>query len=190
MALNATFVGSYADARSIPSDNRPQIAFAGRSNVGKSTLLNKIVGQKRLAKTSKTPGRTRQLNFFLIDDKYYFVDLPGYGYAKASAKDIEAWNRLTDNYLEQAAYLKGLVFLVDCRREPNEDDMMMLDWLESKEIDFVIVMTKADKLSKSKLINQVKKISNAFGVEPIPFSAISGIGKRELLRWIEAMVGK
>ena len=188
MPLNAVFYRSYADARKIPSDNRSQIAFAGRSNVGKSSLLNRIVGQKRLAKTSKTPGRTRLLNFFLINDKYYFVDLPGYGYAKASESDKRQWGKLVNDYLEGSESLKGLCFLLDCRRDPNEDDLTMLEWLHSGKINFVIVLTKADKLSRSNLMKKSREIEKIFDVKPIPFSSVSGIGKKELMRWIDGVV--
>jgi len=138
-AINATFVGSYKDVRRIPTDNRPQIAFAGRSNVGKSTLLNKLVGRKKLAKTSKIPGRTQMINFFLINDKYYFVDLPGYGYAKASLKAKKEWGVLVDKDLETSPRLKGIVFLLDCRRDPNEDDLIMIEWIESRKIKYALV---------------------------------------------------
>ena len=188
MPLNAVFYRSYADARKIPSDRRPQIAFAGRSNVGKSSLLNKVVGQKRLAKTSKTPGRTRLLNFFLINDRYYFVDLPGYGYAKASESDKRQWGKLVNEYLEGSESLKGLCFLLDCRRDPNEDDLLMLEWLESGKINYVVILTKADKLSRSNLIKKSREIEKIFKVTPIPFSSLSGIGKKELMRWIEDVV--
>ena len=188
MIKEAEFVGSYTNAQRIPSDGRPQIAFAGRSNVGKSSLLNKLTNRKRLAKTSKTPGRTRQLNFFLINKSYYFVDLPGYGYAKAPTKEKEAWSRLIDEYLETSEYLRGLVFLIDCRRDPTEDDLMMLDWLKAKEIAYTIVLTKADKLSRNNLINRTIRLAKTFGIEPIPFSIISGVGKKELTSWIEKTV--
>lgn len=188
MPQNAIFVGSYDDVRKIPSDNRPQIAFGGRSNVGKSTLLNKLVGHKKLARTSKTPGRTRLVNFFLIDNKYYFVDLPGYGYAKAPVKAIEEWGRLVNSYLESSQTLKGLIFLHDCRRDPGEDDLMMIEWMESRGIRFAIVLTKADKLSKSRLNKKSREIEQAFKVQPISFSSLSGLGRKELLRWIEDVI--
>ncbi len=187
-AINATFVGSYNDVRRIPADNRPQIAFAGRSNVGKSTLLNKLVGRKKLAKTSKIPGRTQMINFFLINDRYYFVDLPGYGYAKASPGARKEWGLLVDKYFEKSPRLKGIVFLLDCRRDPNEDDLMMIDWIESRAIKYAFVLTKTDKLSKSRIIKKIDKIENAFRVKPILFSSLSGIGKIELSRWIEDIV--
>jgi GTP-binding protein len=188
MPLKAAFFRSYNDAREIPSDGRPQIAFAGRSNVGKSTLLNRLVGRKRLAKTSKTPGRTRLLNFFLIEDRYFFVDLPGYGYARASIQAKAEWGKLVNDYLENAKSLKGLCFLIDCRRDPDEDDLMMIDWMEAKGIGFVVVLTKADKLSRGKLSQKSREINRVFKTESIPFSSLSGIGKRELLGWIEKTV--
>jgi GTP-binding protein len=188
MPQNAIFVGSYSDVRQIPSDNHPQIAFAGKSNVGKSTLLNKLVNRKKLAKTSKTPGRTRLLNFFLIDDKYYFVDLPGYGYAKAPAKVIDEWNKLTNDYLESCDRLKALIFLLDCRRDPGEDDLMMLDWLESKKMHYTVVLTKTDKINRNNLNKKKRQIAGVFKIEPIPFSSLSGIGKKELLYWIEEAI--
>lgn len=190
MPQSAIFIGSYSDVRQIPSDNRTQVAFAGRSNVGKSTLLNKLINRKRLAKTSKTPGRTQLVNFFLIEDSYYFVDLPGYGYAKASLKAIKVWGKLANRFLEDSPNLKALVFLMDCRRDPSEDDMLMIEWLESRDIKFVIVLTKADKINRSNLTKKIRQISRTFKTEAIPFSSMSGIGRKELLRWIEAIVKK
>lgn len=188
MTINAVFFCSYKDVRKIPSDGRAQIAFAGRSNVGKSTLLNRLVGQKKLAKTSKTPGRTRLINFFLIKDSYYFVDLPGYGFAKASKKEKNEWGRMVEDYFQKRKNLKGLILLLDCRREPNDDDLMLLDWLQTEKIEFTIALTKADKLSKSKLINKVKAVERDFEIKPIPFSSLSGIGRKELWKWIDETV--
>jgi len=189
MPLNAVFYRSYADALKVPFDSRPQIAFAGRSNVGKSTLLNKLVGHKRLAKTSKTPGRTRLVNFFLINDKYYFVDLPGYGYARAAESERRKWGKLVNDYLEKTEMLRGLCFLLDCRREPNEDDLMMIEWMESRKINFVVVLTKADKLGRNNLMKKIKETEKIFKITPIPFSSLSGIGKKELMKWIVSAVG-
>ncbi|MCP4706195.1 MAG: YihA family ribosome biogenesis GTP-binding protein [candidate division Zixibacteria bacterium] len=188
MTVNAVFFCSYKDVGKIPSDDRAQIAFAGRSNVGKSTLLNRLVNQKKLAKTSKTPGRTRLLNFFLIQDTYYFVDLPGYGFAKASKKDKNEWGRMVESYFQERKNLKGLILLLDCRREPNNDDLMLLNWLQSEDIAFTIALTKADKLGKNKLYSKVREIKKDFGIEPIPFSSLSGIGRKELWKWINDTV--
>ena len=188
MPKSAEFIASYSKAKDIPRDNRPQIAFAGRSNVGKSSLLNKLVNQKKLAKTSKTPGRTRLLNFFLIDDSYYFVDLPGYGYAKASVKAIREWGEMVNNYLESAEQLKAILLLLDCRRDPNRDDLMLLDWVEANDLRYAVVLTKADKISKNNLISKQAQIKRAFKTDTIPFSVLSGIGIKELWQWITAAV--
>jgi GTP-binding protein len=185
MSLSADFYKSCNDVRSIPSDGRTQIAFAGRSNVGKSTLLNKLANKKKLAKTSKTPGRTRLINFFLINNAFYFVDLPGYGFAKASREERNKWGKLVEEYLNHSKSLKGLIMLLDCRRTPNEDDIMLIDWIKSRKVNFTLVLTKTDKLSNNKIKIHSDKISNMLGVEPIIFSALSGIGKKELWKWID-----
>jgi GTP-binding protein len=190
MPLNAIFFRSYANAREIPSDGRPQIAFAGRSNVGKSSLINKLVGRKKLAKTSKTPGRTRLLNFFLINDSFFFVDLPGYGYARASMKARKEWGKLVDNYLENSPSLKGFILLIDCRRDPDENDFIMLDWLQSRGINCVIVLTKSDKLSRSNIMKKADNLRLLLKRDPIPFSTITGLGKKELVLWIARAVGE
>jgi len=188
MPQKAVFVGSFNDVRQIPADNRIHIAFAGRSNVGKSTLLNRLVGQKKLARTSKTPGRTQSINFFLIDDRYYFVDLPGFGYAKVPEKARQKWGQLVDKYLNAVDNLLGLIYLFDCRREPDQLDLMMIDWLEEKKKKFAFVLTKTDKLSRNELAKKAREIENIFRITPIPFSNISGIGKNELLAWIDMAV--
>lgn len=188
MPKKAIFVGSFSDVRQIPRDNRPQIVFAGRSNVGKSTLLNRLVNRKNLAKTSKTPGRTQLVNFFLIDDSYYFVDLPGYGYARAPIRAIQEWGKLVNNFLENTSNLKGLIFLLDCRREPNEDDLLMLDWMENRDVDYIVVLTKADKISKNNLLRKSRQINDVFRVQPILFSSLTGVGRKELIGWIEGVI--
>ncbi|UCD16865.1 MAG: YihA family ribosome biogenesis GTP-binding protein, partial [Candidatus Zixiibacteriota bacterium] len=170
------------------SDIRPQIAFAGRSNVGKSTLLNKLSGRRKLAKISKTPGKTRRIDFFLVDDRYYLVDLPGYGYVKAGLEARKKWGQLVENYLRHVDNLRGLILLLDCRREPNDDDLMMINWMEKGGVNYVIVLTKADKLSKSRLIKKTTDIEGTFKARAIPFSSLSGLGKTELTRWIENIV--
>ncbi len=190
MIQDAVFFCSYKDPNKIPSDGRSQIAFAGRSNVGKSTLLNCLAGKKKLAKTSKTPGRTRLINLFLINNSYYFVDLPGYGFANASRKERNEWGRMVEDYFRIQTNLKGLILLHDCRRDANEDDLMLLKWLKSENRDFVVALTKADKLGRSQLINQVRAVEKVYGTKPIPFSSQSGLGRKELLKWIDAAVGR
>ncbi|MCX6826447.1 MAG: ribosome biogenesis GTP-binding protein YihA/YsxC [candidate division Zixibacteria bacterium] len=189
MIRKAVFVGSYYKLEEIPAD-RAQVAFGGRSNVGKSSLLNGLVGQKKLARISKTPGRTQAINFFLIDDRYYFVDLPGYGFANAPHEKREEWGRLVDAYLNTATQLRGLIFLLDCRREPNEDDLMLLDWIEKKDVEFLPVLTKADKLSRSQIAKKRDELGKVLKVLPVPFSTISGIGVTEILKWIDKRVSR
>ena len=186
MPKNVVFFGSYNDVKKIPVDSRPQIAFAGRSNVGKSSLLNKITGQKKLAKTSKTPGRTRTIDFFLADNRYFLVDLPGYGYVKAGVAARKKWGQLVENFLNLAS-LSGMVMLLDCRRDPTDDDLMMIEWLESRDINYVFALTKADKLSRNQLKSKEMQISSAFDREVFPFSVMSGLGKKELVGWIEGI---
>lgn len=186
--LDCKFIGSFYKLEQIPKDRRPQIAFAGRSNVGKSTLLNKLTGQKKLAKVSQTPGKTRSVNFFLINDKFYFVDLPGYGYAKVSKKERDDWAKLLEEYLSQSPHLKGIIILLDCRREPNTDDIQLIDWVATKEMPAIAVVTKADKLNRDKINQKVKQIEKNFGLSAIPFSAVNGVGKNEIFNAIESLL--
>lgn len=187
MPKNVVFFDSYNDVKNIPIDSRPQIAFAGRSNVGKSSLLNKITGQKRLAKTSKTPGRTRRIDFFLADDKYFLVDLPGYGYVEAGLEARKKWGKLVESFLNLDS-LSAMIMLLDCRRDPTEDDLTMFEWLDSRGINYIIALTKADKVNRGPLKSKQMKVAADFHHEVIPFSAITGLGKKELVRWIEGIV--
>ena len=180
--LSCQFVGSFYDFEKLPEDYLPQIAFAGRSNVGKSSLLNKLVGQKKMAKVSSTPGKTRSINFFSVNKRFYFVDLPGYGYAKVSKAERESWGALLEKYLTECKQLIGLVLLMDARREPTEEDLMLTEWLEERKLPVIIALTKADKLGRGDLNNKVRAIQKEFDVEVIPFSIVSGIGKNEMLR--------
>ncbi len=189
--MKAEFVGSFDNLKSIPSDGLPQIAFGGRSNVGKSTLLNTLVGQRKLARTSKTPGRTQSLNFFLINNRYYFVDLPGYGYAKAPDSVRLAWGKAVDKYLNGVDNLCGLVFLLDCRREPGEEDLMLLEWVEYRKMAYIMVLTKADKLSRGALAAKVKEMGKGFrSARLIPFSSQTRTGKTEIMKWIDEVIEK
>ena len=191
--LAAKFVSSIYDYKKVPSDSRGAVAIAGRSNVGKSTLINTITEGKKIAKVSSTPGKTQALNFFIVDDRFYLVDLPGYGFAKVPPEVKKSWGKLVEGYLTENRSLKGLVLLLDCRREIQPDDKMLLGWVINRDIPFTIVFTKADKLSKTQLNLAVQKMKKTiFGDENaeglIPFSATSKMGKKEVLVWIRKAV--
>jgi len=191
--ISAQFVTSVYDHRKIPSDTRKAVAIAGRSNVGKSTLINSITEGKKIAKVSGTPGKTQALNFFLADNKFYLVDLPGYGYAKVPPKVKQSWATLVEGYLTENRNLRGLVFLVDSRRELRPDDVTLLEWVVNRELPFLIVLTKADKLNRNKLMQAAGEMRKViFGDEKIgdliPFSAKTNLGKKEVLQWIRKVV--
>lgn len=183
-------MGSFFALNQLPRDRLPQIAVAGRSNVGKSSLLNRIVGRKKLAKVSRTPGRTRSLNFFRIDNRYYVVDLPGYGYAKVSKSMRDEWGQLIEDYLNKGSELIGLVLLLDCRRDVTEADWRLIEWLSERKLPVVVAVTKADKLTRDKLNRRVKTIETELGVAAIPFSVVTGIGKSELWRALNDLVSE
>jgi len=146
------------------------------------------MGQKKMAKVSKTPGKTRSLNFFLINDRFYFVDLPGYGYAKVSKEMRGDWGKLIRGYLEESKKLAGLVLLLDSRRDPTEEDLQLVSWMAERQVPALIIVTKADKLTRDKVNRKVKQVEQNFGLATIPFSAVSGVGKRELLAAIEELI--
>ena len=184
--MESSFLKSAARFEGCPRLNLPRIAFAGRSNVGKSSLINSLVGRRRLALTSSSPGRTRLINFFLVNSKWIFVDLPGYGYAKASKTEKARWGPMIEDYLKKDALLKRLLLLVDCRRDPSPLDDVMKDWLHDYDIPFQVVAMKADKLSKSRLQQSIRKLEAAFETDHIiPFSVRSGVGRKELWRTIQ-----
>ena len=172
-----------------PQNNLPQIAFAGRSNVGKSSLLNVLVNRKGLARTSRTPGRTQHINFFLINGELFFVDLPGFGYAKAPMSVKKNWGKMVEKYLDKNEHLKLMVCLLDARRDPRELDIQLMSWLISHEVPFIYVVTKTDKLSRNELSQRLKIIRRKMSAPPdldfIPFSAKTGKGKPELLYVID-----
>jgi GTP-binding protein len=180
---SATFVCSAVTPEQYPSDDLPEVAFAGRSNVGKSSLINKILNRKKLVRTSKTPGRTQLLNFFEINELWRFVDLPGYGYAKVPVEVQKRWRPMVENYLATRVNLRGMVWLLDIRREVSKEDLTLWDWLQAQQVTVIIVITKADKLSKNKRNKQAASIAKSLGrkaQELIQFSAISGEGKDEI----------
>lgn len=187
---SAEFVLGVADLKQLPKDHLKEVAFLGRSNVGKSSLINKLCGRKSLARASAEPGKTRELNYYSINREFYFVDLPGYGYAKLPAQIRSSWGKLIEQYLKTRDELSMVVQLVDSRHEPTELDMMMVGWLDYYDIPFIVALTKADKLPVSKMpryVTAAKAIFEPFAQcrDVIPFSAMSGLGKHELLRSID-----
>jgi GTP-binding protein len=190
---NVEFLGGMAEKHGWrPESPLPEIAFAGRSNVGKSSLLNSLVRRKSFARVSRTPGRTREINFFRINNGFVFVDLPGYGYARVSKVKKAEWRPMIESYLRRTSQLRGIVLLLDIRREPSDDDRAMLDFLAEVEVPTIVALTKTDKLSKAGALESAAKISRALALEPeqvIPFSAHTGEGRVELLEAITALVG-
>ncbi len=187
---NATYVKSVVDLKSLPGDQLPEIAFAGRSNVGKSSAMNRLVNVKNLAKTSSTPGKTKLINFFLINGNLYFVDLPGYGYAKASKSMRKSWGKLVEDYLKERENLVGTVLLIDSRRGPLDPDLQLTEWLDFYGKRKLIVLTKTDKLSRSSLLEGVKKTCHVLDLDSnslVIFSAKTGEGKDKILNWIDKM---
>jgi len=156
---SAKFITSAVDSSNYPQDNLPQIVFSGRSNVGKSSFINSLLNSKKIAKVSQTPGKTRLINFFLINDIFYFVDIPGYGYAKINQAEMVKFATMIDEYL-QSGLPSLAVLLLDIRREPNEDDLLMYDYFKSCGFNILIVLTKADKLSNNKIKKQKQIIEN------------------------------
>ncbi|MCX7717182.1 MAG: ribosome biogenesis GTP-binding protein YihA/YsxC [Candidatus Sumerlaeaceae bacterium] len=183
--MSADFVISAAKPSQVPCDGRPHFAFAGRSNVGKSSLLNTLAGRKRLAHVSGTPGRTRLLNVFRINGAMYFVDLPGYGFAKAPRAMREQWGRLITAYLRTASDLRAVIAIFDIRRELSGDDEDLLNWLTAQGIPFVAVLTKADKLARMRQQEAMRRFQSALAswspVATILFSAVTRTGRDELL---------
>ncbi|MCI0331554.1 MAG: ribosome biogenesis GTP-binding protein YihA/YsxC [candidate division Zixibacteria bacterium] len=169
-------------------DTFPEIAFAGRSNVGKSSLINVLTNRKKLAEISKTPGKTKNLNYYLINDNLFFVDLPGYGYAKLSGAEKARIGKLVDGYLNTSTKLAGIISLLDIRHEPSELDTQMAGWIKTTAKPILFVLTKADKLSRSHMNQQGEKIAASLPAseefEFVNFSAVTKVGRPEILKWI------
>lgn len=174
-----------------PETTLPEVAFSGRSNVGKSSLINALVRRKALARVSKTPGRTREIHFFGINDAFTLVDLPGYGYAKISKDRQAEWRPLIEGYLRHAPSLKGIVQLLDVRRDPTDDDLAMFDLLADIGLPTLVCVTKVDKLSKGAIQKQVESLARRLALDPeqvIAFSAVTGAGRQELAEAVMSLV--
>ncbi len=189
----AEFIISAVGPNQYPEDALPEIALAGRSNVGKSSLINRMINRKNLARTSSTPGKTQHLNYYRVNDQLYFVDVPGYGYAKVSKSQREVWGKMIEKYLQERETLKLVLQIIDLRHPPTKDDELMYDWLKAYELPVCVVATKADKVPKSRLQKHMKIIKEALvlrGGDPlILFSSEEGIGKDELWAQIERYAG-
>ncbi|MBU3209180.1 ribosome biogenesis GTP-binding protein YihA/YsxC [Clostridium algidicarnis] len=179
------FVTSAVTKRQYPEDKRTEIAFLGRSNVGKSSLINALTNRKKLAKVSSTPGRTRLINFFLINDDFHLVDLPGYGYAKVSKTEKARWGKIIEEYLISSTTLKRVVLLVDSRHKPSADDVIMYEWINYNNYDVVVIATKSDKISKREKAMNEKIIKDTLKLKPehrlIFFSAVKKDGREEIV---------
>ncbi len=182
--VSARFVTSAAQPSDFPPPSLPEVAVVGRSNVGKSSLINTLVGQPGLARTSRTPGRTRLVNWFAIDDRFHLVDLPGYGYAEVSRATRESWRPLIERYLAERTSLAGVVLLIDIRRGVQDEELDFVPWLEQRTIPVVVALTKADKLAKNKRTLEVARARQALALrrDPLAVSATSNEGIDPLWR--------
>ncbi len=176
--MKAEFTRGASSPEQFPSDGLPEVAFLGRSNVGKSSLINAIAGQRGLAFTSNTPGRTQSINFYRIDDRLYFTDLPGYGYAKVPVAAKNEWARLIEHYLRERSTLRLSFLILDARRGWMDKDLELKAWLEANNHPYIVVASKIDKLNQAEQQRSMKAIRQH--AEPLPFSAVTGLGVREI----------
>lgn len=190
--VSVGFVISAGNASECPRDARVEIAVSGRSNVGKSSLLNSVLGRRRLVLVSGTPGKTQRLNYFLVNDSFHVVDLPGYGYAKAPESVRNQWRRMMQEYLRKRAQLKAVIQLVDSRHEPSREDREMVQWLRDEDMQYCLVATKMDKLRQGERKPALRVITEALGLpatQPvIPYSSETGEGRDALLAWIKRVL--
>jgi GTP-binding protein len=175
----------------LPENDKLEVAFAGRSNVGKSSLINALMNRKSYARTSQQPGKTQTINFYNINELLYFVDLPGYGYAKVSQDTVKKWGKMIDGYLHQSKVLRLVFLLVDVRHKPNQNDIQMYEWCVNYGFNPIIIATKSDKIKRSQLQKQIKQIKDALqvvdGTPVIPFSALNKSGRDEIWEYIDMM---
>ena len=188
--VTAEYLRSAEHKRDYLPGGLTEVAFAGRSNVGKSSAINLLLGRKGLVKTSKTPGHTRKLNFFLINDRFVFVDLPGYGFARVPLEVKRRWGPMVETYLKEREQLAGVVVIVDSRRPPTDSDMTLVDFLKSHGIPLAVAATKADKLPRGKLSALKRTIEREVGadVPVVLFSSLNGTGKKELWKEVKKLI--
>jgi GTP-binding protein len=191
--LEAEFYTGAEKEEHFPNTQFPEIAFSGRSNVGKSSLLNSIVNRKKLAFTSSTPGKTQMINFFLIDKRWMFADLPGFGYAAISKGKREEWVKLIFSYFETREQLKMVCCLIDSRHDPQKHDMALIEWLENNNKKFIVILTKCDKISKQKILSRKEQLEYLLAncknvVEVLPYSSVTGLGRDQLQQIIKKQI--
>lgn len=176
----------------LPANIHPEVAFAGKSNVGKSSLINALMNRKSLARTSAQPGKTQTINFYNVNDAIYFVDLPGYGYARANEEIKAKWGKMIEDYLHKSKQLKAVFLLIDIRHEPGSNDCIMYDWIIKQGYDPIIIATKLDKIKRSQIAGQVKLIKTKLQAKPetmvIPFSAETKQGREEIYEIIDGFI--
>ena len=176
----------------LPKNGKPEIAFAGKSNVGKSSLINALMNRKSLARTSAQPGKTQTINFYNINDIMYLVDLPGYGYAKVAQSEKEKWGQMIERYLHESMQLKAVFLLIDIRHEPSANDKQMYDWISHQGYEPIIIATKLDKINRSQIQKQVKLIRSSLEVKPgtlvLPFSAQTKQGRDEIWQVMDELI--
>ena len=200
MKINANIADiamTVGDPKRFPKDPRPEIALSGRSNVGKSSLINTLLGRKSLARVSSSPGKTITINYYSVDKKVYLVDLPGYGYAKRPKDQKKVWSNLTESFFlhnPSSDALRLVLQLIDIRTGPTEDDVLMMNFMLENRIPVAVVCTKVDKLSNTQLANALEELRQNYfsevGIEPIPFSAVTREGKETLWNLIESVAGR
>ena len=190
---NARFELSAVSPVQFPAEGLPEAAFAGRSNVGKSSIINTLLNRKGLARVGATPGKTREINFYNIDEAFYLVDLPGYGYASVSKTQKTAWNRFIELYLNSRSQLKLVILMVDIRHEPSADDRLMHEWILGNGVPYLAVAAKSDKLPRSQVNKRLGEIRKELGIKEevplLPFSAQTGQGREEIWQVIRRQVG-
>lgn len=188
---SAKFILSLDRLRPFPGQGLPEIAMAGKSNVGKSSMINSVLGNSKLARISSAPGKTRLINFFKVNDLFWLVDLPGYGFAKAPKAERDRWAGMIEGYLQGSEHLKRVLHLVDIRHEPTREDQMMVEYLRHYDIPFTVVATKADKLSKAARGRSIPVICRTLAVQPwevVPYSSEDGTGRERILELLETEI--